>query len=168
MSILKRKTVSGWETITEDNPFQVPVQIAGGTSLPNLNNPGTAADLAQNKQLIDGNGNIVTGTIATINSNEDEIYYQPDGNEAWKNGNYMGVSYTLTEDTLFRNDATISIQTDASKFGNATPADVLEGKIFVSQEGWGQVGEAIIQKYYTGSSEPSASLGSNGDIYLKV
>lgn len=29
-------------------------------------------------------------------------------------------------------------------------------------------GQLIIQKYYTGSSEPSTSLGNNGDLYLKV
>lgn len=29
-------------------------------------------------------------------------------------------------------------------------------------------GTQVIQTYYTGSSNPSASLGQNGDIYLKV
>lgn len=29
-------------------------------------------------------------------------------------------------------------------------------------------GSQVIQTYYTGSSNPSASLGQNGDIYLKV
>jgi len=29
-------------------------------------------------------------------------------------------------------------------------------------------GNLIIQHYYTGSSEPSSSLGANGDIYLKT
>lgn len=30
------------------------------------------------------------------------------------------------------------------------------------------VGTVVINKYYTGSSTPSASLGNNGDLYLKV
>ena len=29
-------------------------------------------------------------------------------------------------------------------------------------------GNVVLQNYYTGSSEPSASLGNNGDLYLKV
>lgn len=29
-------------------------------------------------------------------------------------------------------------------------------------------GTVVIQKYYTGSSNPSSSLGTNGDLYLKV
>ena len=35
----------------------------GGTVLPTLTNPGTAADLAEGKQLIDADGNVVTGTM---------------------------------------------------------------------------------------------------------
>lgn len=34
-----------------------------GTVLPTLTDPGTAGDLLENKQLLDGNGNIVTGTL---------------------------------------------------------------------------------------------------------
>lgn len=37
--------------------------ISGGGSLPALTNPGTASDLLTGKQLIDQNGNIVTGTL---------------------------------------------------------------------------------------------------------
>ncbi len=29
-------------------------------------------------------------------------------------------------------------------------------------------GSQVIQAYYTGSSNPSSSLGNNGDLYLKV
>lgn len=29
-------------------------------------------------------------------------------------------------------------------------------------------GSLVVNKYYTGSSEPSSSLGNDGDIYLKV
>lgn len=36
-----------------------------GTDLPELSNEGSAADLLNGKQLIDGDGNVVTGTIAT-------------------------------------------------------------------------------------------------------
>lgn len=35
----------------------------GGSVLPTLTNPGTASDMLAGKQLIDANGNLVTGTI---------------------------------------------------------------------------------------------------------
>lgn len=35
----------------------------GGVPLPPLTNPGTAADLVEGKQLIDADGNVVTGTL---------------------------------------------------------------------------------------------------------
>lgn len=38
---------------------------AGGVELPELTNEGTASDLLSGKQLIDGDGNVVTGTIQT-------------------------------------------------------------------------------------------------------
>lgn len=41
---------------------------AGGVELPELSNPGTAADLLSGKELIDGEGNIITGTIASKTS----------------------------------------------------------------------------------------------------
>lgn len=30
------------------------------------------------------------------------------------------------------------------------------------------IGDIVFQHYYTGNSEPSSSLGDNGDIYLKT
>lgn len=41
--------------------------MAGGKKLPELSNPATAADLLEGKQLIDADGNIVTGTIPSNN-----------------------------------------------------------------------------------------------------
>lgn len=43
---------------------------AGGVELPELINEGTASDLLSGKQLIDGEGNIVTGTIPTKTSSD--------------------------------------------------------------------------------------------------
>ena len=43
---------------------------AGGVELPKLTNPGTADTLLLNKQLIDGEGNVVVGTIPTKASSD--------------------------------------------------------------------------------------------------
>ena len=43
---------------------------SGGTQLPTLTNEGSASDLLSGKQLIDGDGNVVTGTIPTKTSSD--------------------------------------------------------------------------------------------------
>ena len=45
---------------------------------------------------------------------------------------------------------------------NLVASNIISGKTI-----FGVSGSVVIQHYYTGSSEPSSSLGSNGDIYLK-
>lgn len=40
--------------------------VVGGTKLPTLTDPGTAADLLAPKQLIDAEGNVLTGTMPEI------------------------------------------------------------------------------------------------------
>ena len=50
---------------------------------------------------------------------------------------------------------------------NATSSDIVSGKsAYVN--GSKVNGQLVIQKYYTGSSTPSSSLGNNGDLYLMV
>lgn len=50
----------------------------------------------------------------------------------------------------------------------AAAGDVASGKTIVDSTGATVNGSLVIQHYYTGSSTPSASLGVNGDIYLKT
>lgn len=48
--------------------------------LPTLSNPGTAADLAQGKQLIDGDGKVVEGTLTDdIDYTQDVMFWDYDG-----------------------------------------------------------------------------------------
>ncbi len=49
----------------------------------------------------------------------------------------------------------------------AIASDVISGKCFYNASGEKIMGSLIIQYYYTGSEEPSVSLGNNGDIYLQ-
>ena len=53
-----------------------------------------------------------------------------------------------------------SLTVDASK--------VLSGTIAIDKSGTVFTGTCVVQKFYTGSSTPSSSLGNNGDLYLKV
>lgn len=50
----------------------------------------------------------------------------------------------------------------------ATAATVQAGETFILADGSQGTGSLVIQHYYTGSGEPPASLGEDGDIYLEV
>lgn len=52
-------------------------QLIGGKKLPDLTNPGSESDLLENKQLIDQDGNIITGTIPT-KQNDDIVVVGPE------------------------------------------------------------------------------------------
>ena len=55
--------------------------------------------------------------------------------------------------------------TDAS-ITTASAADVANGKVFVQSDGSQGTGSLSFVTYYTSSSAPSSSQGSNGDIWL--
>ena len=43
----------------------------------------------------------------------------------------------------------------------------MAGKSIYTKDGVKNEGTLVIQHYYTGSAEPSASLGIDGDIYIQ-
>ena len=62
-----------------------------------------------------------------------------------------------------------AIQTGADVSGvTATASDVISGKVFVDAQGNPVTGTLVVQTYYYGSSAPSADLGADGDLYLKL
>lgn len=46
--------------------------------------------------------------------------------------------------------------------------DLVSGNIISGKTIFGVPGSVVIQRYYTGSSAPSSSTGSNGDLYLQT
>lgn len=50
----------------------------------------------------------------------------------------------------------------------ATVNDVLSGETFVDSTGTLKTGNLVVKNYYVGASDPSSSLGSDGDLYLKI
>ena len=62
-----------------------------------------------------------------------------------------------------------AIQTGADVSGvTAVEADVVAGKGFGDASGAEKTGTLVVQAYYYGSSAPSADLGADGDLYLKL
>lgn len=99
-----------------------------GTALPTLTDPGTADDLAKNKQLIDANGNVVTGSVATYDT------YQ-----GWSNRTPIQVNDSVRLDResgvplLMRKG--FYLASPLSNFGYANREDVRAGKTFTSAAG---------------------------------
>lgn len=64
---------------------------------------------------------------------------------------------------LWGNTTLIDLTTDTVSSEN-----VLSGVTFHKKDGETASGSLVLQTYYTGSSAPSSSLGSNGDLYLQT
>lgn len=117
-------------------PVEMPGAIAGistGAGLPELSNPGTAADLASGKELIDGQGNVVTGSVTEKTSGYSFTQNSSLTYDSAKES--IVAEYTFLNDYLFRAGSKIKLQTYGEMYGNATTADVVKGKTFTSAAG---------------------------------
>ena len=141
------KTATGNGTVTPDPGKYLSSVVVDvpqtGVELPTLDTPGTAEDLASGKQLIDANGNVVTGSVA-------EYDYQV----GWKNrtptidgDSDIKFSINTTVPYLFRKGVYLS--SPLSNFGDATAADVRAGKTFTSAEGLTVVGTNTLRDIKT-------------------
>lgn len=109
----------------------------GSVALPELTNPATASDLVQDKQLIDSDGNVVTGNIPEFSgdnvavANLSELYHIND---------YVRVTGITSlnsryDGLLLRPGAQQRIFVPDDQFGDAEAGDVAKGKTFTSAAG---------------------------------
>lgn len=78
----------------------------------------------------------------------------------------LGASYSgVPAVTLPKTGGGTARFTDTS-MTTATASDVASGKVFVKADGSQDTGSLAFVTYYTSSSSPSSSQGSNGDIWL--
>lgn len=118
---------------------------SGGTQLPTLTNEGTSEELFKDKQLINGNGEVVTGSF-TIDEEltEQDILIEQ-------------INTALRGKLAGGDGADVSVVT-------ATPADVLEGKVFVDANKETQIGTIPTIKL----NIPTIEIDSNGLIQAQI
>ena len=93
-------------------------------------------------------------------------------------GTAQNASVSLTASVTTKAAATITPGTSNQTIASGTyltgtqtisgDADLVASNIISTANIFGVQGSVVINKYYTGSSAPSSSLGSNGDIYLQT
>mgnify|MGYP003303335447 CR=1 FL=1 len=65
---------------------------------------------------------------------------------------------------VFNGEVKLDLSTDSL----SSSSQLVSGVTAHDRGGNPITGNLVINKYYTGSSEPSSSLGNNGDLYLVV
>lgn len=139
-----------------------------GITLPTLSNPGTANDLEQDKQFIDGDGNIVTGSVMSIGA------YSGSANSIEHDTASKTLSLFTTTGSIkyiLQPQSRLKIATDLSGLGTATAADVKQGKTFTSIDGFLTEGTALIPggvTYFPDGAFTPVTNFTNGKQYALV
>lgn len=117
-------------------------KAAGGVELPELENPGSASDLASGKQLIGADGSVVEGNVQV----EDRLWSTEKNNDVSFDDEYgtIAIGVELGRDILLREGSRFYSIAESDKFGNAKPEDVRAGVTFTSREGVMQTGKALL------------------------
>lgn len=117
-------------------------KAGGGVQLPALTNPGSAEDLADGKQLIDANGNVVTGNILVF---PDYLMCDVVEKITYDDGAIDIISPPANIRMMVDTGGKLRFYIPGDLFGNAKPENVAQGVFFTSAygleiEGTAQVG----------------------------
>lgn len=142
---IRSKTNSTAEMTLDQMPGKIRgiTTSGGGVSLPELDNPATASDLASGKQLIDGNGNVIEGMVPVVTDTARYLAYDIwDSNSGLVDEQYVSeypncvqIYGVIHDEMLLRGHPGMFTYVPKYVFGDASPSDVLKGKTFTSESG---------------------------------
>ena len=99
----------------------------------------------------DGLTKVTVGAVSStyigskVTKKSSQTYTPGTSNQTIDSGQYLSGTQTIKGDS------------------NLVGSNILSGKSI-----FGVSGSVVVQRYYTGSSAPSSSIGSNGDLYLQT
>ena len=121
-----------------------------GPQLPALTNPGTAADLAQGKELINGSGEKVVGECKEALDGETlslNATLAATNYTIRKNGPIIYIDTKVGSDMILRKGSIGETRALSSVFGSCVQSDVAEGKTFTSTAGVRVAGTGRVLQY---------------------
>lgn len=136
---------------------------AAATYTPGTSNQTIGANqYLSGAQTIKGDSNLVAGNIrsgVSIFGVTGTVVAASSPNLQNKTVTPRASSQTVKSDSGYDGLKQVTVSGDA----NLVSGNIISGKTI-----FGVPGSVVIQRYYTGSSVPSSSTGSNGDLYLQI
>lgn len=136
---------------------------AAATYTPGTSNQTIGANqYLSGAQTIKGDSNLVAGNIrsgVSIFGVTGTVVAASSPNLQNKTVTPRASSQTVKPDSGYDGLKQVTVSGDA----NLVSGNIISGKMI-----FGVPGSVVIQRYYTGSSVPSSSTGSNGDLYLQI
>mgnify|MGYP000525599415 FL=1 len=136
---------------------------AAATYTPGTSNQTIGANqYLSGAQTIKGDSNLVAGNIrsgVSIFGVTGTVVAASSPNLQNKTVTPIASSQTVKPDSGYDGLKQVTVSGDA----NLVSGNIISGKTI-----FGVPGSVVIQRYYTGSSVPSSSTGSNGDLYLQI
>lgn len=139
-------------------------KAAGGVELPTLENPGTASDLAQGKQLIGADGSVVEGNL----NETDEVYFADDPFAVTYRNGYFELESIPDPGRYIVNNPVVTGFVFGETFGNAKLEDVPQGVTFTSENGLKVEGAMKEFSGYLPSYNPSFEVDYEGDFGIHL